>query len=401
MRIGLTLSGGGFRACVFHLGVLARLAEDNMLEQVELVSTVSGGSLCGALVYTANGFVWPTSAQFVERVLPKARALLTTSGLSDGLIEMAIHDPLSVLDHHANTLSALLQERWGVTASLRAIPKSPLWMINATCYETTKNWRFVPYRMGDYVFGYTNDTDIPLSHAVAASSGFPFLIGPLVLDTTKYKWFKYRAGETAAGETAEVEAENKTEPTTPAFPVVHLWDGGVYDNFGMEGVFDFDTGWRHNLDYLIISDAAGRALPEEYHPLPRSALRLVTIMMDQVRSLRARAVVERMRDATFPGAYLRIGNTCEAVLGGTAHKDEIAQLSTLCLPGGEATVAANTASEIDRMSDADFERLFRHGHEVADYTLYAYYPQATKFFGYTASRWTPGTAPSNQPATVL
>ena len=73
MKIGLTLSGGGFRATVFHLGVLARLAEENRLEDVTLLSTVSGGSLCGALVYAGNQFTWPTSRQFIEQILPKAR----------------------------------------------------------------------------------------------------------------------------------------------------------------------------------------------------------------------------------------------------------------------------------------------------------------------------------------
>ena len=54
MKIGLALSGGGFRATVFHLGVLARLAEDKRLEDVTALSTVSGGSLCIGLVYALN-----------------------------------------------------------------------------------------------------------------------------------------------------------------------------------------------------------------------------------------------------------------------------------------------------------------------------------------------------------
>jgi NTE family protein len=45
MQIGLALSGGGIRAAVFHLGVLRRLAEQEFLENVSQISTVSGGSL--------------------------------------------------------------------------------------------------------------------------------------------------------------------------------------------------------------------------------------------------------------------------------------------------------------------------------------------------------------------
>ena len=41
MNIGLALSGGGFRATVYHLGVLARLAEQDLLEKVTYISSVS------------------------------------------------------------------------------------------------------------------------------------------------------------------------------------------------------------------------------------------------------------------------------------------------------------------------------------------------------------------------
>ena len=47
-RIGLCLSGGGFRASFFHLGTLRYLEEAGIMEKVEVVSTVSGGSIIGA-----------------------------------------------------------------------------------------------------------------------------------------------------------------------------------------------------------------------------------------------------------------------------------------------------------------------------------------------------------------
>jgi predicted acylesterase/phospholipase RssA len=48
-KLGLSLAGGGFRAALFHLGVLRRLAELDLLRRVELISTVSGGSIIGIL----------------------------------------------------------------------------------------------------------------------------------------------------------------------------------------------------------------------------------------------------------------------------------------------------------------------------------------------------------------
>lgn len=50
-KLGLALSGGGFRAAFFHIGVLAQMAEQGLLKQVEVISTVSGGSIIGALYY--------------------------------------------------------------------------------------------------------------------------------------------------------------------------------------------------------------------------------------------------------------------------------------------------------------------------------------------------------------
>lgn len=50
-RLGLALSGGGLRASLFHVGVLARLAELDLLREVQVISTVSGGSIIGALYY--------------------------------------------------------------------------------------------------------------------------------------------------------------------------------------------------------------------------------------------------------------------------------------------------------------------------------------------------------------
>ncbi len=50
-RLGLALSGGGYRASFYHIGVLARMAELGMLKHVESLSTVSGGSIIGAAYY--------------------------------------------------------------------------------------------------------------------------------------------------------------------------------------------------------------------------------------------------------------------------------------------------------------------------------------------------------------
>lgn len=48
---GLALSGGGFRAALFEIGILTALAEADELRDVEVISCVSGGSIIGTYYY--------------------------------------------------------------------------------------------------------------------------------------------------------------------------------------------------------------------------------------------------------------------------------------------------------------------------------------------------------------
>lgn len=387
MKIGLSLSGGGFRATVFHLGLLARLAEEKHLEEVTFLSTVSGGSLCIGLVYAINDFSWPSSSDFIDKILPKAREVITTHDLQLSLIWRVIQSPLRIFKTRADDLSTLMRKIWGVTINLSDLPKQPRWMINATCYETGKNWRFERFRMGDYIFGYTYDTNIPLSDALAASAGFPGLIGPLVFNTRPYSWFKYLDKGIGVKDLMDPEShiKRKTKKTEPTYAKLHLWDGGVYDNLGLEGLHNFVEGWREGVDFLIVSDASGRPKTAKYYWW-KALLRIISgIMMNQVRSLRARAVLERLINHKDKGSYLKTGNTCKYVLTDAGRKDEIARLCPHCLSKKEADSVANMETKISRLSEEEYNMLFRHGYEVADYTLYAYNADMFNYIGYKNS----------------
>jgi NTE family protein len=170
---------------------------------------------------------------------------------------------------------------------------------------------------------------------------------------------------------------------SPAYPVVHLWDGGVYDNHGLEGLHDFITGWPPGVDFLIVSDGAGRSQPEAYRPGMRALLRIITgIMMDQIRSLRARAILERLINHPDRGAFLQTGNTTRYVLEAAGKGDEVAALAADCLSDDEAQSAAEMPTTIRRLTPAVYERLFRHGFEVADCTLYGYNDDLFGYVGY-------------------
>jgi NTE family protein len=185
-NIGIALSGGGIRAMIFHLGLFKWLAENKMLEQVKRISTVSGASLCVGMVYAHNNLKWPSSEQFLAKVLPSIeKALLVDLQLS--AMRKLIISP-KYWNKKVNVVAKVLESKWGVQGKLSDLPVSPIWHINCTTFETGKRFRLGRDEMGDYSIGYVKKPDIPISEAMAASAGFPILIGPYVLDSKKYQW---------------------------------------------------------------------------------------------------------------------------------------------------------------------------------------------------------------------
>ena len=54
-KVGLSLSGGGYRAAAYHIGTLKKLDELGLLEKLDVISTVSGGSINGGLFWNSCG----------------------------------------------------------------------------------------------------------------------------------------------------------------------------------------------------------------------------------------------------------------------------------------------------------------------------------------------------------
>jgi NTE family protein len=77
--IALCLSGGGYRAMLFHLGSLWRLNEAGLLPKLDRISSVSGGSIAAGVL----GLAWPElgfneqgiAAGFEEKVTRPIRRL--------------------------------------------------------------------------------------------------------------------------------------------------------------------------------------------------------------------------------------------------------------------------------------------------------------------------------------
>ena len=356
MRLALALSGGGVRAAVFHCGVLQRLALDGLLERTTFVSTVSGGSLLTGLILCQNDHRWPSSEEFLETVLSQVTKCLTTATLQWSYVWRVFAAPWRLAQGRARILARQLEAQWGIDGSLQDLPPAPRWIINATCYETGKNWRFSQPRMGDYLTQYVLEPDLPIADAIAASAAVPGLIGPLVICSDHYDWRGYEAGQLV--------------PTSTPARRYELWDGGVYDNLGVEPLFKPSGGFRDGFDFLVVSDAsaplqfAPRTLRRMIRPANR-ALRLVDIASDQVRSLRSRALVAEFERAEDTGVYFRMGNTMEQIYsadGRTAPRGH--HLTTK-----DASRAGTFPTTLRRLAQSEFNCIQRHGFEVADATL--------------------------------
>ena len=135
------------------------------------------------------------------------------------------------------------QDCWSVAGSLSDLPDNPIWIINATCYEAGKNWRFMKKHMGDYVTGYVSSPRLPIAQAVVASVAVPGLLGSLKLDTRRFEWFAYDRGSTP-------------RPHAPRFRTLTLWDGGVYDKLGVEALFKPAGAYSDGFYFLVVSDAS-------------------------------------------------------------------------------------------------------------------------------------------------
>lgn len=370
-ELGLALSGGGIRAAVFHLGVLRYLAERGLMERVSHLSTVSGGSLITAAIMSAGGLRWPTSSAYLETVYPALRERLTTCDLFSlralglvGVLRQNIH----VLTQRARILVDLLDQQWEITGRLRDLPETPTWWINTTCLETGKNWRFSKREMGDWQFGRHYEPPFTLAQAVAASAAVPYAIGALRFELPQSGWYA-----------TDPATRKPLHGIKPPLDAVHLWDGGAYENLGLEALYKADQGLV-GCNFLICSDASG--------PLPTaptsSALanllrgrlgspRLFDISGDQIRALRSRMFVNALRRGEVQGVLLRMGNSARA-FDLKSGRSPAAEEYDGVLSEDDVTAAATHPTDLSALPPAAFDRIARHGHEIAARTLTTYSP---------------------------
>jgi predicted acylesterase/phospholipase RssA len=286
-RVGLALSGGGFRAALFHIGVLACLAEFDVLRHVEVLSCGAGGSIVGTHYYlllrrllksrrdaevTREDYVGLVR-QLEQHVLACARRnvrahvnidLFTNARLllrgytrtmrTGELLERFLFsradqsraslfgtaplwlNELTVTppDTPAGQRFELKHDNW------RRSAKVPELVINATTLNTGHNWQFTTESMGEPPGSINTHVD---------SS---YQLRRLRYDEAPPPFERMRLGYAVA---ASACVPGRTEPLSLAglYPGidVRLVEGGVHDNQAISALLERDC------QVMLVSDATG------------------------------------------------------------------------------------------------------------------------------------------------
>jgi NTE family protein len=132
---------------------------------------------------------------------------------------------------------------------------------------------------------------------------------------------------------------------------------------------------REDLNFLLVSDASGAGETEKRYLIYRQARRLLSIAMDQVRSLRARTILRHFEEYPGSGAYIMMGNTASKIRKDAGlSPDEVAAASASCMSEADVRAAAQFSTTLRILREFEFNRLYRHGWECANCTLSSYPP---------------------------
>jgi NTE family protein len=322
--IGLCLSGGGFRAMTFHLGSLRRLNEAGLMRKLSRVSSVSGGSItAGVLALAWKDLAWQedVATNFAELVEQPIFRYAGTSvdvvsvlrGLVPGRIAAKVADSYDKHLFHRQTLQDLPTDETG-----------PRFIFCSTNLGNGTLFRFSRPYMADWKTGTFANPTTRVAIAVAASSAFPPVLSPAMIDL-------------------------------PDGRTVTLTDGGVYDNLGLEPV-------KKNCGTLFVSDGGGtfkiKTKPRRDWVL--GTRRLLDVLDVEVRRLRRREIVGAFAAGYRKGAFWAV-NTNPA-----AFKNPAAALPCTYQ---QTNVLALVPTRLKKMSDQAMNQIANWGYVAADASL--------------------------------
>jgi NTE family protein len=348
--IALCLSGGGYRAMLFHTGALIRLNEGGVLPKLSRVSSVSGGSIIAgvlALLWKQLSFHAGVATNF-DIVVSKIRNTADKT-IDIGAVIGGILLPGPISDRVANAYDDLLFQG----ATLQDLPddskgEGPRFVINATSVQTAALWRFSKPFMGDYRIGLVENPTIRLAVAVAASSAFPPLLSPLTLDVMQ----------------PVVPTKGADLSIYPYTSQVILSDGGVYDNLGLEtAIKRYAT--------VLASDAGQKIAPEEHPSIDwaRHSIRVLDTIDNQVRSLRKRHLIESYLRGDHTGCYWGVR---------THFADYHLETDPLGCAGRDPTELAEMPTRLEKVPESLQNRLMNWGYAICDATLRRHFDPQTQ-----------------------
>ena len=369
--VALSLSGGGYRAMLFHIGALWRFNELGYLKGLKRISSVSGGSITAGML----GLKWAQARIRSEQCRGELR---DRSGRADSRAGEHDDRPRFHSWRHLHARVDLGQGRRRLSrafvrnATLQDLPddaSGPRFVINATSVQTGALFRFSRPYIADYHVGRILNPTVELAVAVAASSAFPPILSPCTIEFDPASWI-----------TSGSEDLHRPPFTSRAI----LSDGGVYDNLGLE------TTWKR-YDTILVSNGGGKMAAEEspHSDWARHAIRINDIIDNQVRSLRARQVIDSFTAGLRKGTYwgIRTDITAYAVGG-----------SLLC-PLAQTTVLAETPTRLKALPDVTQDRLINWGYAVCDAGMrkhVATTAAAPANFPYRDQRWGRNRAAAQQ-----
>jgi predicted acylesterase/phospholipase RssA/tetratricopeptide (TPR) repeat protein len=327
-KVGLALSGGGFRASLFHIGVLARLAELDVLRRVEVLSCVSGGSIIGAHYYLQLREVLETrelknlSKDEIRRVyidIVRRVAADFLAGVQTNVRMRVFANPFPLLRSivsRAYTRTVRLGELfetqlfakvWGSGENERR-PRGPLLLKDLRIHPLgagdgfeprIHNWR----RRAKVPMLILNATTLNTGHAWQYTASFmgesPWAIDPDADGTNRLRRMyhgeappEHRATRLSQAVVASACVPGLFEPVridglyrleekgrNPEPLIVRQVDGGVHDNQGIASLFE------QGCSVVLVSDASGQTAlaPDPGGGTLAPLLRSNSVLMERVR----------------------------------------------------------------------------------------------------------------------
>lgn len=361
-QLGLCLSGGGYRAMLFHAGSLARLNEAGLLAKLDMISSVSGGSIASGLL----AYIWPRlifengvavnfRTEYVDRILAFSQVFADGPSFLKG-----VFNPFSSAAEEA----AKLYERHlfdGKSPSLKDLPGSPWFVFCASNLSTGSLFRMSNRYIADYRIGVSFHPALSLATAVAASAAFPPVLSPLRLDLSQFSWEREKLDGTVG------------EPVAPGRAIVS--DGGVYDNQGIEPALK-------RCDCLLVSDAGApwRSSTRGYWNYLSQLKRVLDTTDNQVRSLRRRDLIggfKAAKQAEMLGLDAPSKSALRASTRGVywsidSKEAELAPYASYTLPPS-SVVPADIGTYLHFLGARETEYLTNWGHYVCDAMLNHFY----------------------------